>query len=331
MPIVQSELKRYKSITVSDTSSNGGRMSAVEIASSVAGNLFPAIGDAERLAGSTKYRKLFFKIANDADLVAANTEIRLDANTPAEDRMVFFPGTQLDTQNDLTGAERKYGGGALDQNASAGATTLDVVVEDGAVPVFVVSDKVRVSNKANIADLVGTEDYVTLSDVDTVADVVTLTFTPALANDYTTSNTRVCSIYEAGDVGTSVSNLVVGSAAGDYDVDFLAGDNIGTVEQTWTLTFGSATTFSIVGGTLGNVGSGSVGAGATPNNPDFTKPYFVMDPDGFSGSFLTGDTIVFQTHPAAVPIWVRRIVPAGAVAFDPNTARFAISVETSTA
>ncbi|MBF0171737.1 MAG: hypothetical protein HQK87_11755, partial [Nitrospinae bacterium] len=72
MPIQSSELRFYKSATVSDASSNGGRMSANEIPDGVKNNVWPDVPQGERLAGSTKFRKVFFKVANDDDIRLIN-------------------------------------------------------------------------------------------------------------------------------------------------------------------------------------------------------------------------------------------------------------------
>ena len=67
MTILDSELDFYKAETNDDTTSNGGRMSAIEIISGVLQNVWPHAFKAERDAGSTKFRKLFCKVSNDDD------------------------------------------------------------------------------------------------------------------------------------------------------------------------------------------------------------------------------------------------------------------------
>ena len=91
-----------------------------------------------------------------------------------------------------------------------------------------------------------------------------------------------------------------------------AGNTIGTVEQTWTLTFTDATNYTVVGDTLGSVGSGTTAADFAPSNPAVSKPYFTLESAGWGGTWAAAQTIVFQTHPNAIPIWETRVVPAGA-------------------
>jgi hypothetical protein len=54
-----------------------------------------------------------------------------------------------------------------------------------------------------------------------------------------------------------------------------------------------------------------------------------MQSAGFGGTFLAGDLITFTTHPAAVPIWLRRDVPAGAANLTTNEAVIVLDGETS--
>jgi hypothetical protein len=331
MPIIQSELKLYKSATVSDSATNGGRMSANEITSGAAKNVFPVVGEAERTAGSLKYRKVYPKVTDSGDIELAAPKVYLDQYTAGDDIVMFFVGTQTDIQDDITGSEKQYGAGKLDANASATDTEIDVLVEDGGDHPFEDGDLIRITDKTDIDDVGGAEEYITIVGTPSVlGDVVTITFTPALANAYSASAARVMNVYEpASDVVATADGLTVTSAAGTFEAANLLAHNIGSVEQDWIATFASATTFGIVGDTLGSVGSGSIGAGAAPNNPDFGAPYFTLQAAGFGGTFLAGDTIEFSTHPAAVPVWMKRLVPAGAAALTVNNAVLVLDGETS--
>lgn len=331
MTILQAEIKFYKSTTVGDTSANGGRMSSNQIASGAAANVFPSVDNAERVAGSTKYRKVFCKVANDADEALFNGRIYLEKHSSGADIVTIFPATQTDTQAGITGSENKYGCGNLNANVSIGATTLTVLCEPGNTAIFRNGEKIRVSNKTDIDDEVGTEQFVTIVGVPVVVDdLVTITFTPALENAYLASVTRVSSVYEYGDVVSSVDNLVVTTAgSGDLDIDFIAADNIGSTEQTFTGTFTNGTTFTLVGNTLGSLGSFTIGSGASPNNPAFTKPYIVIASGAFSGTFAAADTFVVQTHPAAPPVWEERTVTAGSGATAASTSVLVLDGETA--
>lgn len=327
MTIISSELKLYKSTVINDTGTNGARMSSNECVSAVANNVFPNVFTADRAAGLTTHRKTFFKASNDADETLYYPQIWMDIVTPGDDWTSFFAGTQRDVQSGIAGTEHKYGCSTLNANVSAGVATLDVDVENVALAtgddkIFTVGDTFRITDKATI-DGSGNEETHVLTSVSNVSTVVTLGFSATtLANAYTTAaNTRVMSVYEPSDIECSVDNWVE-TCAGDgvYDETTypLVTDNIGTAEETWTLTFTSATDFGVVGDTIGSVGTGTTAGDFTPSNADFSKPYFTLGKDGWAGTWASADTIVFQTHPAAVPIWQKRIVPAACSSLSGN-------------
>jgi len=334
MAIIDSELKFYKSATVADAGSNGGRLSPTVITSGAVQNVFPHVLKAERLAGSTKYRKVFAKVANDSDETLLSAQLWLDVPTPGGDWAVMWPGTQRNTQADITGSERKYGCASLQSDATASSSTLIVQVEDASLTgIFQSGDTIRVTNKIDPSSSSGSEEVLTISGAPVVAGTqVTITITTALANTYAVaSGGRVMSIYTAGDVACSVSNWVETSSAGTYNETTypVTCDNIGTVEETWSLTFTDATHFTCSGDTIGAVGSGTTTADFAPSNAAFTKPYFTLSSAGFGGTWATGDTIVFQTHPAAVPVWEKRVVPAGAASMASNRITLAFSGESA--
>lgn len=327
MPIASAELKLYKSSVVTNESGNGGRLSANEIVSGVANNLFPNITEAQRTAGITLKRKSFRKIANDADTAASNGKFYIKDITPGGTRAVLYAGTQRDTQGDLTGSERKYGAGRLAADVSAGATTLvvDVEPDNGAANIFQAGDTLYLSDGSN-------DEYVTIDTggVSWSVDQATITLAAGTLNSYLAATpTTVSSCLEAASVVTSFDNWVETSTSGTYDE---AGspptlDNIGTIEETWTLTFTSATDFSVVGDTVGSVGTGSTAGDFAPVNADFSKPYFTLLAAGFAGTWAIGETIVFQTHPAAFPHWCDLIVPAGTASYSNDAVTIGCSVE----
>ena len=320
MPIAQEDLKFYKSETVSDSGTNGGRMSATEIADDVVNNVFRSQGESERTAGSTKYRKIFAKNENAADLSLEEPKVYLDQFTAGDDRVLLLIGDQENTQADLTGSETKYGCGKLDANVSAGATSLSVLVEHGPTQFFLNGQKIRITDMEDIDDLTGNEEYVTIASVPSVlANVVSFNITPALDNGYSASDSRVMNVYEPADpVVATAEDLVVTSSAGTFDEHNLLAHNVGGIQEDWTATFTSPTTFNIVGATVGAVGSGSIGAGAATNNPDFGTPYFTLQAAGFGGTFAPGDILAWTTKPSSVAIWMDRITPAASAAITVN-------------
>lgn len=332
MAIVPAEIKFYKPETVDDTSSNGGRMSAIALTSGAKNNVWPDVSQSERTAGSTKFRKVFWKVENDADLGLVLPKIFEEQHSPGDDYVVFFAATQVDTQGGITGSERKYGGGQLDANVNSGVNVFDVATENAGENYFQDGDKIRISDKTDINDVGNNEEEHVINGTPTYSvNVATITIVGTLANAYVAVNTRVQSIYEPpATIKGAFDAFVVTSASGLYD-EVTPGniivDSIGGIEQVWTLTFTSPTAFDITGDTKGSVGSGNTSSDVTPNNPDFTKPYFSMLAAGFSGTYAALDTITFDSAPASVAIWEKRVVPAGAASLASNNVKFALTGE----
>lgn len=336
MPVLRAELKMYKSATINGGPTNGGLMAAVEVTSGVSNNMFPNVPQAERIAGSTLYRKLFYKVANDDDITLNNGMVYLNVNTPGDDRITFFVGTHSDVQSDVSAdnindTETHYGCGQLNADANATDTQITVLVEDNTDDtIFRNGDKIRISDMGGI-DNAGNEEYHEISNVGFVANVATIDLVDPLANGYTAANTKVHSILEHGDIEATYDTFVVTSASGTYDdvANPIAMDWIGTVEDQWTLTFTSGTAYDIVGANSGNVGSGNISGGAAPVNSDFSKPYFTLQSAGFGGTWLASETITFNTHPAAVPLWLKRRIPAGASSISGNNFRIVLEGESA--
>ncbi len=334
MTILSTELLFYLPDVSNDTTLNGGRMTANQAISGVVNNIWPNVLKAERTAGSTKYRKLFSKNANDADLTLLSPQVWLDVVTAADDWITFLAGTQRNTQADLLGTERLYGCATLNTDITAGGSAIIVDVEDTSiVGIFADGDTIRLTDMATPDATTGNEEFLTITGAPVVSGTtITITVVEAIANSYTVAGgTRVMSVYSPADVACSVDNWVLTSSAGLYDNASYPPitDNIGTIEQTWTLTFADATTFSVSGDIVGAVGSGTITADFIPSNPDFTKPYFTLEYAGFSGTWAGGDTIVWQTHPASIPIWEKRVVPALAASLSGNNTTLVISGESA--
>ncbi|MBF0212196.1 MAG: hypothetical protein HQM00_01385 [Magnetococcales bacterium] len=340
MAIQTSEIKWYQSQVVNDGNSNGGAMSANEIPDGVKNNVWPDVPQAERTAGSVKYRKTFIKIANDDDLALIDPRVFVETHTPGDDSVVLMAGTHTDTQAQASGYTRFYGAGDLDADLLSGDTLLTVTVENGndasGHAIFRDGDLIRISDKTSVEAIDGNAEFLRLAASNGVSwngTLATLTLEngSTVGFNYLSTATKVASVLEGADIAASVSGWQESSAAGSYDETQspVSGDHIGTVEQTWTLTFTNATQFTCAGNTLGNVGSGSIGATFAPNNPTFSKPYFTLAGGSppWGGTWSSGDTITWTTHPAAIAIWEKRVVPAGANSRSGNKVIVAISGE----
>lgn len=338
MTILKAELLLLLSQEVSDETTNGGRMNNNSgVTTGNPNNVWPNVFRAERISGSIKYRKTFFKVANDDDDTLYNPQVWLDIITPGDDYVCFYEGSQTDTQGTsgagITGSDA-YGCGALHTNVTATATTLVVDVEaialagGGADEIFRNGDKIRVTNKDTPESGTGTEEIVTINAAPTTANdtEVTLSFTPALSNAYNTDDntygTRIMSVLEPGDVSGSTDNYVLTGTGtfddGSYPVLI---DNLGSIEQEITLDFSSATVFTAVSDVAGVTLTGdTLETGGTwePNNSDVSKPYCVLEHNGFTVAPDATTQLVFESHPASIPIWQKRSVPAGANSLSGN-------------
>lgn len=134
-----------------------------------------------------------------------------------------------------------------------------------------------------------------------------------VSNAYLTTNSFGSGCINAGDVITTISNWSENSVSGTYDESGypLVMYNDGTEQDNWTLTFTSATNFTVSGTNEGSVGTGNVGADFSPTNANTGQPYFTIDKDGWGGTWAVGETVTFTTSPSAQPIWLKEVVPAG--------------------
>jgi hypothetical protein len=336
MPILDNEIVWRPAALMSDTTpaQNGGRMAFAQLVSGVKNNLFPDVSQAERIAGAVKWRKAFIHINSAQDTALLNVRLFLDALTPAGDFVVFQPGTQTDSENQIAG--RPYGIGTLYAPVAAGATQLQVVCEDPAayasLQPFRGGDRLRVADRASTGGA-GNEEWVQISAVTYGADFATLDVAPALANAYAITGTVISSVHELASVAGNWSGFAVTSSAGSFaaaTVGNLVAHNKGAIEDHWTLTFSSASNFAVTGASVGTLASpGTTSADFAPLNPATGTPYFTLKAAGWGGAFQVNDTVSFATHPAAVPLWYRRDVPAGTFSLANDYASVAIHGESA--
>ncbi|MBW7901271.1 MAG: hypothetical protein H3C26_07330 [Rhodocyclaceae bacterium] len=335
MPLQDHEIIWRPSALVSDSTpaQNGGRMRfGAAIASGVKNNLLPDVSRAEREAGAVKWRKAFIHVASADDSPLLNARVFIDAPTAGDDFVVLVPGTASDTEDQIAG--RAYGVGRLAEPLAADDDVAVVVGEHAAYATlqpFRVGDLVRIADRPATGGA-GNEAFVTLTDVSWSGAEVTLAFTPALSTGFGTADTVVSSVIERAEIAAAIGNFVVTSALGTFDG---ADDGHavavarGTPDDAWLLTFTSASAFSVAGLASGAVGSGSIHADFAPLNPATGLPLFRFDMDAWGGTWVAGDTLSFVTAAAALSIWYRREVPAGAGSLDYTAASVAIQGESA--
>ncbi|MBN1881077.1 MAG: hypothetical protein JW885_02800 [Deltaproteobacteria bacterium] len=90
----------------------------------------------------------------------------------------------------------------------------------------------------------------------------------------------------------------------------------GTVGDSWTVTFTSSTEISISGALCGVVYTGPITNNIAPAH--WGGVYFIIPKEGWTGSFATGDTLIFDTAGRYAGVWVKNIGPAACGRQSPN-------------
>lgn len=319
MAILGSELKWYQSATVNDTGSNGGRVSSTQIVSGTSNTWWPNVTEAQLTSGATQWRKSFLRNANASNETAYNVRIGLWKPMPEDDEMYLASGTQTNIQSQLS-SPSLYGAGKLDSSIISGATSLNVLVDDGATIIFRNGGLIRISDQTTPGGS-GNYDYATISGTPSVnGDVVTITLASGVTHDYSATDTWVSSIIETATLIGTTSGKVVTSSAGTFDANQMTVGNIGSMYQTLTFTFTSATAFTVASDLVTlSPASGVIGSTYAPTNVTAGASYFSIPAAAWGGTWATNDTLVIVTVPPVVPLWEKRVIPVGASAISSET------------
>lgn len=309
MTILSSEIKTYRSAIVNDTINNGGSLSDISEPDGLSNSLWPDISEVQRINGIVQYRKVFIKIDNASDFGLGNVRVGLMTPTAGEDIMVLYAGTETDTQSTVV-TTNAYGAGTLDVSVNAAATSIAVLVEDGDVILFRNGDLIRISNKETL-DGEGYEEFVRVLGTPSIAgDVVTISLATPLSNSYTADVTWVSSLIELDGIASFIDNKVVSSSAGTFNEASVTAHHVGAISDTITCTFSSAIAFTAVSAVAGSLGVGNINSSFSPINTSFSTPYFTIPVAAWGGTWASGNSVVFKTHPAAKAIWMKRDAPA---------------------
>lgn len=322
MALTLSDIKVYKAANNSDTTANGGLITNNEIVD-VVGALFPNVDNAERLSGSTKWRKAFFKIISNNNTKLLASRLYQDADTDGDDIILFTPGDSSDTQGNISSTANLYAAASLKNSVSAGVSVVEVVLPTYMSNWFITGQQIRITDIPPTGGA-GNEEFLTISGVSVSGNTVTLTLSDILIHGYSATSTRVMNVYNVGDIGAYISNVNVNSSLGLFDQTKITCTNIATVDATWNITFTSSTVFTVTNSLLSTPVTGNTASTVAINNPIVSLPYFSLDPTAFSGTFSSGDTIAFKTNQATTAIWLKRIIPAGASPVAVNKAYFVL-------
>jgi len=333
MAIVGSELKFYQSKVVNDTNSNGGRISTNLITSGLSNSWWPNFTEAQLASGVTQWRKSFMRIDNANNDVGSNCRIGLRTPTAGADSLYIAKGTQSDLQSG-TGSLALCGAGKLDAGVVAGASTITVLVEDGAVVIFRTGELIRISDQVLsvtggvVTVTSGNAEVKVIDTVSTTGSVTTLTLTSALSYDFSATNTYVSSLLAETTVTGTTTAKTVTSSLGTFTEANMTVGNLGSLYQVLTFTFTSATNFTCASDEVTlSTATGSISSTYAPTNVAVGASYFSVPPSCWGGTFAIGDTVVITTVPPCIPVWEKRIVASGASAIASQTRTLMVFVE----
>lgn len=324
-----SDLCLYKSVTISDADANGGRQSYTQVTSNVLNNMFANVSQADRTSGVTKYRKFFFKNKNASDETAANSRIWISSRSTGGDYFRLKEGTDSDTQAEADDYTDWLGAGYLTSPASTDSTTL--------VALFDTNNGVYNGSLIRLTDNSGGEEFLSIKSSEGVSwngNTATIITTTPIRSTYPASqNSLVSGVVDLGDLVASTSGWSENSASGTYDEATypVEVNNIGTVSDTWTITFIGASTYTVSGTNTGSVGTGSIVSDFSPVNASAGGGayYFIIRAAGWGGTWAISDTVIFTTTHSSGAVWIKEVVPAGTAAKTNNTVRFLLYAEGS--
>jgi hypothetical protein len=342
MTILQSELVIQKPATVSSSDSNGGYRKYETVPVSSSQNFFDHVFSTERTAGSTTTRFGYCCNHNVSKETAQNFRVWVDNETDADDYVYFTEQSQGATNGDITGSEQIYTVANLKTDVAIGATVITVDLPDNSsadtyardlTTAFVNGGTQRITSKAYPDSTSGNSEFFVLNAAPTVSGTeVTMTLAfPGLTSAYTVAaGSRVSNVFEGGSVVASFDTTsVTGSLTADTTTYPPLLNNDATIEETWTITFLSATAFSCSGARTGALVSGVITADYAPVNADVSKAYFTIESGMWGGTIVAGDQFKFTTRDSSVNMAFVRVVPAGAGVFGTNRCTIALSCESA--
>jgi len=310
--VTAADISFWKSAASNDTPGNGGVISTTQIVSGALNNAFPNVTNTNRIAGITRYRKQFLRNRSTTNLGIVSGEVYINTRSTGDDYYRLKAGTDTDTQASLT-VTGWAGTGLLAVSAGSGESELQVTYDaaDGifsgeALDVLIYDGTNEVKRR-----VLGTPVW--------NSNTATFTISEELGYNFVSASTTVASLVHLGSVATSYKNWVETSTSGTFDETTYAPTlyNVGTVTDTFTLTFSDSINFTVSGTRTGSLGAGSTATNFLPVNG--SSYYFLIDKSGWGGSWVAGDKIVFDTVHSGKAFWAKEVVAAGTASKSNNT------------
>lgn len=172
-----------------------------------------------------------------------------------------------------------------------------------------------------------TDDYYLENSIQVLSDSTADTVL-GLDNSvhYGTTGCVVAAYLDLGTVAASHSTPVKTSPLGTF-TDNITDYDLGACYDTFTVTFSSATAFTVAGAAEGALGAGVITTAFTPAH--WGSYYFSIPTSCWGGTWANGDTLVFITYPSAEGIWMKEVVPASTAAYSGNKCSFTLDGETA--
>lgn len=316
MPVLSNELQCFyaEHRNQANPANNGGRQSANAITSGLENNIWPRLTTPERLSGQTLAEKCFWQNMNARDESTIAPCIFLENPNTLGDYEYLVPGDDDGMQSGLSASARKYTASLLAADAAVGATTLQIILDNGALAGCYQPGDTLIIRQGTMSATSTTWELATLTSVSGTGDTLTLTLQAGLTKAYSVSaGACVCSCWHPSTALAPRIADVAQSGTGQFDTtNFpIAGTNRGTIRQNWTLTYTSATACEISGDTLGSLGTFDCTADIAPLNPATDAPYFIIPAGGHGSAHVAHDALTFKTYAAALAFWRFKITPAG--------------------
>ena len=146
-----------------------------------------------------------------------------------------------------------------------------------------------------------------------------VTLSTPITHDYSTAAV-FSSMLLAGDMQARAFNVFGQQSWGGIFSDTLIGNattsqlqvtnnpivvtNRDAIEERWALVFTSTTSFSIIGETVGEIGTGSTNTSTSPVNPMTDALYFTLPQAAWGSGWSANNVVRFNTASAKYPVWV---------------------------
>lgn len=146
-----------------------------------------------------------------------------------------------------------------------------------------------------------------------VGNTVTILLDDQVSQSYTIGSTTGSGCLYTPEIRASISVPVLNSAGGTYNHGTypIIPHNIGAERDTITLSFTSSTAYTVSGSNLGVIGTGSTGTSPILKNPTTQQNILTIPNTAWTGSFLSGDTLIFTLYPSSYGFWIKELVPPG--------------------